>query len=116
MRKVLIAAVAALVLFVVGAFAASFALNSEDIASGNDAVTSCATKVDVDFTTMYNNNGDWTVTGANVKFYDGTGPTTACQKFNATLAVHTSASPSTPAVTASATVAPGGNSVVISFP
>ena len=38
MRKLIIAGAVALVLFIVGAFAASFAVDSEDVASGADAV------------------------------------------------------------------------------
>lgn len=49
MRKALIAVVVASALFAVGAFAASFTVQSEDIASGSNPVESCATSADVDF-------------------------------------------------------------------
>jgi len=42
MRKWIIAAVVAVALFSIGAFAASFALSADDVGSGADAVTTCA--------------------------------------------------------------------------
>jgi opacity protein-like surface antigen len=49
MRKALIAAAVATALFAVGAFAASFDIDAEDIASGSDPVQSCAASAQVDF-------------------------------------------------------------------
>ena len=43
MRKGLIALIVAGALFAIGAFAASFSLNSQDVSSGADAVNTCAT-------------------------------------------------------------------------
>jgi hypothetical protein len=76
MRKVLIATIVAMVLFAVGAFAASFTLQAEDIASGNNDVKKCA-DAKVDFTGLTRANtvpADWTVGGATVTFA-GTGCT-----------------------------------------
>lgn len=99
MRKALIAVAVATALFAVGAFAASFAVNSEDVASGSDAVTRCADLVDVDFTTVYDGvagAGDWNVTAAKLTFYDGTpgnySLTTDCAGFGAAVVVQTNAS------------------------
>ncbi len=99
MRKALIAIAVATALFAVGAFAASFAVNSEDIASGTDTVDNCADLVDVDFTTSYDNvagAGDWNVTAAKLTFYDETAPgsgifatTPDCQGFGAAVVVQT---------------------------
>ena len=49
MRKALIAVAVATALFAVGAFAASFGVQSEDIASGTNPTTNCAASADVDF-------------------------------------------------------------------
>jgi len=114
MRKALIAVAVATVLFAVGAFAASFAVQSEDIASGNNAVTACAAKVDVDFTTVYDNAGDWDVTSAVLTFYSGgTTLTTACSGFGASLAVMTTGG--TPAATGESTIAGSSSSVTITL-
>lgn len=43
MRKWIIAAIVAGALFAVGAFAASFALNAQDVSSGADPVAACST-------------------------------------------------------------------------
>jgi hypothetical protein len=92
MRKALIAVAVATALFAVGAFAASFTtVQSEDVASGNNAVTACAEYADVDFDTTYiPAQNDWNVTGATVTFYaNATGTTiaTLCDGFDATLIV-----------------------------
>jgi hypothetical protein len=90
MRKILIAAVVAVVLFGVGAFAAAFIVNSEDIASGTDDVVACAEEVDVDFTTDYNTTTeDWDVTGAVLTFYDNPDNDVSCDGFDATVVVET---------------------------
>lgn len=95
MRKALIGIAVATALFAVGAFAASFAVQSEDIASGSNPVSACADRVDVDFVTVYDGAGDWTVTGVELTFYDGpiaTAVATAdCAGFGANVAVMTSA-------------------------
>lgn len=112
MRKLLVAVIAAAALFAVGAFAASFAVNSEDIASGSDAVTACAATVDVDFTTVYDEAGDWNVASAVVKFYDAEGnPTDGCEGFGINLAVGTESDSS--AATGEATVVTDQTSVTV---
>lgn len=74
MRRVIIAAVAALVLFAVGAFAASLTVDSEDVASGSDDVAACAARVDVDFTTGFNETArEWAVTGVVLSFLNPAG-------------------------------------------
>ena len=104
MRKALIAVIVASALFAVGAFAANFTVNSEDIASGTNDVTACAAEVDVDFTTVYDDAGDWDVTGATITFYgSGTTPTANCDGFGVALAV-TTTDPANP-VTAEGTMA-----------
>lgn len=90
MRKALLAVAVATALFAVGAFAASFAVQSEDIASGTDAVVACATNVDVDFDdpVLTAATGVWTVDGATVTFLDSEGATVAgCDEHDAELAV-----------------------------
>jgi hypothetical protein len=91
MRKVLIAAAVAVVLFATGAFAASFLVNSEDIASGTDNVVACATRVDVDFTTAppTATTADWTVTGATLTFIDNTADPGDCNDQFATAVLQT---------------------------
>jgi hypothetical protein len=98
MRKALIAVAVASALFAVGAFAASFALNAEDVASGTDLVTECADLVDVDFTTVYDevaDAGDWNVTAAKLTFYDETTTpgtfalTTDCDGYGAAVVIQT---------------------------
>ena len=89
MRKAIIAAIVATALFAVGAFAASFTLRAEDVASGSNPVSSCATSVDVDFAKSPNANvgGTWPITGATVTFLSSGGPATTCEPFNASLAL-----------------------------
>lgn len=90
MRKALIAAAVATALFAVGAFAASFTVQSEDIASGADRVEKCADLVKVDFgaiTAPASGTTDWTVSSATATFTNGTNP--ACVGFTARLAVTT---------------------------
>lgn len=88
MRKALIAIAVATALFAVGAFAASFTVQSEDIASGSNEVTACATNVDVNLTTAYSTTAnDWTVTGGVVTFYSNASGTTtiACENHDVTV-------------------------------
>lgn len=68
MRKAIIAAIVASALFAVGAFAADFALTSEDVASGDADVVSCADEADVDFTTAddVSETGEFIATGADI--------------------------------------------------
>jgi hypothetical protein len=67
MRKALIAAAVATALFAVGAFAASFAVQSEDTASGSNDVQSCASGAIVDFNESFDNaNNNWNVASAVV--------------------------------------------------
>jgi hypothetical protein len=68
MRKVLIATIVAMVLFAVGAFAARFAVDGEDIASGADQVSACTEEVTVDFEhgTYDEAAFDWPVTSATI--------------------------------------------------
>lgn len=90
MRKALIAVAVATALFAVGAFAASFIVQSEDIASGTNAVQACATNVDVDFDdpVLNTTTGAWTVDGAVVRFLDASGGSvTTCDEHDAQLAV-----------------------------
>jgi hypothetical protein len=85
MRKLLLAIAAAMALFTVGAFAASFAVSSEDIASGGDAVLACASNVQIEFNdAKVDGNGVWTVDGATAIF-SGTGA--HCENATATLAL-----------------------------
>ncbi len=125
MRKALIAVVVASALFAVGAFAASFAVNAEDVASGADTVDACAAEVDLDFETVYGDDeittdtagavtggGDWNVDNVLVTFYDDTGtPTAACAGYGANVAVMTDAG--TPATTGTAPVLTGASSVLV---
>jgi hypothetical protein len=83
MRKLIIAGAVALVLFIVGAFAASFAVDSEDVASGADPVEACADSVDVDFTTAYSDDAGAYVINEVVLTFDSTG----CDGRTATLAL-----------------------------
>jgi hypothetical protein len=62
MRKGLIATAVAVVLFAVGAFAASFAVSSEDTASGSNPVKPCADDVRIEFNELYSTAmTDWYV-------------------------------------------------------
>ena len=73
MRKALIASVVAAGLFAVGAFAADFALDSEDVASGSADVGACATDADVDFETDPDAvDGDFVASAATVTFVEHT--------------------------------------------
>lgn len=92
MRKLLVAVIAAAALFAVGAFAASFTVQSEDIASGSDGVAACAPYVDIDFDDpTASSAGEWQVSGATARFYTTTGesPTaaSACDGYRAQLAM-----------------------------
>jgi ABC-type phosphate transport system substrate-binding protein len=74
MRKGLIATAVAVALFAVGAFAASFAVSSEDTASGSNAVKRCADNVVIEFNELYStttknwyvDNVDLTLEGTNL--------------------------------------------------
>lgn len=92
MRKVFIAAAAALVLFTVGAFAINLTVRTEDVASGSNDVAACAQGVDVDFTTQYvTASNDWQVTNVIVSFYANTTTgtlSTDCNGRDATVAIH----------------------------
>jgi hypothetical protein len=88
MRKALIAAAVATALFAVGAFAASFTLSAEDVASGTDQVKACAQNVTVDFDDdMEYSAGQWKVETVTVAFLNGTTPTTGCAGFDGTLVI-----------------------------
>ena len=99
MRKMLTATIVAMVLFAVGAFAATFAVNGEDVVSGADAVTQCAETAKVDFTLgAYNaTEFDWPVSSVTVTFLDGAGAatnncaTTSGPASVATVAIHNTA-------------------------
>ena len=82
MRKALIAVVVASALFAVGAFAASFTVDSEDVASGTNAVEACATDADVNFTeVLHDANNDWQISQVIVTFTGGS----LCSGRNATV-------------------------------
>lgn len=68
MRKMLTATIVAMVLFAVGAFAASFALQADDVASGADEVQSCATEVNVAFNTPDPDDLVFLATGATLEY------------------------------------------------
>ena len=90
MRKALIATVVATALFAVGAFAASFTVQSEDIASGGNAVEACVTNVDIDFANpVADASGVWSVASATVNFLAGATPAAdnPCNGFDARLAL-----------------------------
>jgi hypothetical protein len=93
MRKAIIAAIVATALFAVGAFAAELTVNSEDVASGSDAVLECAEYVDIDFEDPVWNDSvdDWQVSSADVTFFDEVtdAPTVAedCDGFMVRIAV-----------------------------
>jgi hypothetical protein len=114
MRKLLLVIAAAMALFTVGAFAASFAVQSEDIASGGNPVVACASNVDIDFNDPQVNStsGAWEVTGAVVSFRNAADAlVTSCSGFQAELALTVSGS--TTSVDADNTV--GGSSVTFGF-
>jgi hypothetical protein len=95
MRKALIAVAVATALFAVGAFAASFAVQSEDIASGGNAVVACATNVDIDFgdPVVDATTGVWSVNTARAIFLNASdGTVTTCNGFGAELALKVSGS------------------------
>lgn len=107
MRKLLLVIAAAMALFTVGAFAASFAVSSEDIASGANAVDACSASVDIEFDdAVVSSAGVWTVNGASATFAD-----TGCDGFDAQLAVVAGGSD---AVT-SAKVTVAGNTATFTF-
>ena len=112
MRKALIAVAVATALFAVGAFAASFTVSSEDVASGSNDVVACATNVDVDFADpVLGAGGVWTVNGATVSFLTAAGAADLdCDPFDARLAI------SNPAWNAvGGEVAVTGNTATFSF-
>lgn len=68
MRKALLAVAVATALFAVGAFAASFGVNSEDSASGTNPVASCTTGATVTFDEGFDEtSNDWNVDTATVE-------------------------------------------------
>jgi hypothetical protein len=74
MRKALIAAIVASALFAVGAFAASFGVQAEDVTSGSDQVERCAERVDINFGTSYvADDNDWRIDNAQVSFLTASG-------------------------------------------
>lgn len=92
MRKAIITVAVATALFAVGAFAASFTVQSEDIASGSDGVVACAPYVDIDFDDpVADGAAEWSVDGATARFYTATGSgatlATTCNGFLAELAL-----------------------------
>jgi hypothetical protein len=73
MRKALIAAAVATALFAVGAFAASFAVQSEDSASGSNAVTACAQNARIEFDEGFStSSSNWNINSITVTFTGGT--------------------------------------------
>jgi len=91
MRKALIAVIVASALFAVGAFAASFTVQSEDIASGANGVDACAELVRITFDEPADDvDGAWTVSEVRVRFFDdaaGTVDGAGCAGFEADLAL-----------------------------
>ena len=118
MRKVLIASAVALVLFSVGAFAATFFVNADDIASGTDEVAACADRVDVDWTVgAYDTTAnDWNVTHAVLDFFDGNpgAVTQECNGFGAIIALEDGNGVKISETTVPATIANG--TVTIDIP
>jgi len=107
MRKLLLVIAAAMALFTVGAFAASFGVSSEDIASGGEKVEACADKVNIDFDDpLLAPDGAWSVNGATVTFTKATAP--SCVGFVAELAVVVTGTNPAVRSTAPATVVAGG--------
>lgn len=69
MRKALIAVIVASALFAVGAFAAELTVQSDDVASGQEAVTACGdANVEWETDAAVDAAGEWSVTGATVTF------------------------------------------------
>jgi hypothetical protein len=100
MRKALIAVIVAAALFAVGAFAASFTLSAEDVASGSNGVDRCASHVDVDFGTPArpdSTSGVYQVSGATIRFYTSAGPSptaaVGCAGFTVRVAIGMQADP-----------------------
>lgn len=90
MRKAIIAAIVASALFAVGAFAATFTVDSEDIASGADPVEACATDVDITFDDDPAEaiGGEFSLASATATFLnDDASPANACEPFQATLSI-----------------------------
>jgi hypothetical protein len=73
MRKALIAIAVATALFAIGAFAASFAVQSEDIASGTNPTTNCAASASVNFNEDFDEaTNDWNVETITVTLVSAT--------------------------------------------
>lgn len=95
MRKALIAAIVAAALFAVGAFAAEFTLNADDVASGEAPVNACASEADVAWSTTsaVGTDGEFMATGATITFTQTTASPTegddtgSCAGQQATIAV-----------------------------
>jgi hypothetical protein len=116
MRKALIAAAVATALFAVGAFAASFAVDSEDIASGSDGVVACADKVLVDFgTPTYDSTTHkWSVNTAVLTFQTTAGAADPdCAGFVATARISTSTAADQDVEWTHAGTIPTGNTVTV---
>lgn len=103
MRKALIAVIVASALFAVGAFAAQVAINSDDVASGEDAVESCASSANViGYTTNADVVGgtgtaDWQATGATIKLVEVGGKTCDGAAVDIAIGTDTSVTPDTTA-------------------
>lgn len=102
MRKAIITVAVATALFAVGAFAASFTVQSEDIASGANAVEACAKHVSIEFDELVapvDEGADFTVEGATATFHNGTldNPidSSECNGFSATLSLTIDGTPTT---------------------
>jgi hypothetical protein len=70
MRKGLIATAVAVALFAVGAFAASFNVDADNIASGSDPVVPCAGYVKITFNQPTFSSGVWVTNGAKAEFFE----------------------------------------------
>ena len=91
MRKALIAAIVATARFAVGAFAASFAVEAEDVASGSDPVATCTDSVDIDFNEIYvATTKSWEIPTVTVTL---TGSDNACDGASATLILQNDGTP-----------------------
>ena len=118
MRKALIAAAVATALFTVGAFAASFAVQSEDVASGANDVTACARQVDIDFDPPALNatTGAWTVAGATATFRDSADAAVAtCDGFAGVLALKTGATIAAATYASASTATVSGSTADFNF-
>ena len=100
MRKALIAGIVASALFAVGAFAAVIGnVNTDNVASGEGDVGTCADLAQVEFATSAGvtpgTTTDWTVEQVTIKFTDG--GTASCDGAKVDLAIGTSTDSTGPA-------------------